>query len=81
MQEFLLKIKIYTATKSIIVWGGLKSVGKAFKRESDETRAASKILMKMVKGKEVTHEEIKFLKNWKNIFVDGECKNIIFEHF
>ena len=63
MQEFLLKIKIYTATKSIIVWGGIKSAGKAFKRESEETRAASKILMKIVKRKEVTHEEIKFLKD------------------
>jgi len=63
MQGFILKIKIYTATKSIIVWGGIKSIGKAFKRESEETKAASKILMKIVKGKDVTHEEIKFLKD------------------
>jgi len=63
MQELLLKIKIYAVTKSIIVWGGIKSVGKAFKRESEETRAASKILMRIVKGKEVTHEEIQFLKD------------------
>jgi hypothetical protein len=62
MGKLLFKIKIFVVTKSIVVWGEIKTVGKAFKRESEETKAASKILLKIVKGKEVTSEELHFLK-------------------
>jgi hypothetical protein len=63
MQKILHKIKFKLVTRSILVWSGIKSVGKAFKRETNETKAASKILLKILKGKEVTHEEVKFLKD------------------
>ena len=36
--------------------------GKAIKRESIETKDASIILMKVIKGKEVSDEEVTFLK-------------------
>lgn len=39
-----------------------KKVSDAVKRESRETREAYKILRDMIKGKEVSHEDKKFLK-------------------
>jgi hypothetical protein len=45
-----------------VVWVVVGKVGRAFKREAKETRHASKILMKIVKGKEVTSAEVNFLK-------------------
>jgi hypothetical protein len=63
MGKLLFKIKIFVVTKSIVVWAEIKTVGKAFKRESEETRAASKILLRIVKGKEVTPDEMQFLKD------------------
>jgi len=63
MKEHILKFKNQIVAKSIIVYGKTKDLGKAFQREAHETEVASKILMKMVKGKDVTNEEIKFLKD------------------
>jgi hypothetical protein len=44
-------------------WDKLKKTGQAFKREANETIIASKILGRMIKGKEVSQEQINFLKN------------------
>ena len=63
MNELILKIKIKLIEKSIIILDKTKGVGKVFKREAHETRVASKILMKIIKGKDVTPEEIKYLKD------------------
>ena len=62
MSQLLQKLKIFILTKAIVTWSWIKSVGKAFKRESKETKIASKILLKMLRGKKVTPEEIQFLK-------------------
>lgn len=56
-----MKIKIFV--KIAIFIRKYKEVGKAFKREVSETKIASQILLKIIKGKEVTPEQIKFLKN------------------
>jgi hypothetical protein len=63
MKEFIFKIKNTIVTKTVIIWDKTKFVGLAFQREAHETEVASKILMKIIKGKEVTHEEIQFLKD------------------
>ena len=63
MNEFIFKIKSTFVSKTVIVWDKTKLVGKAFQREAHETELASRILMKIIKGKEVTHEEIQFLKD------------------
>jgi hypothetical protein len=39
-----------------------KEIKQAFNREKKETRIAAKILLKLIKTKEATPEEIKFLK-------------------
>lgn len=44
-------------------WDKLKKTGNAFKREANETVIAAKILGRMIKGKDVTQEQIDFLKN------------------
>lgn len=62
MSRYFRKLRIFIITKAIVTWSWIKSVGKAFKRESKETKIASKILLKMLKGKDVTPEEIQFLK-------------------
>jgi len=43
-------------------WQSTKKVGKAIGRETKETAIAAKILYKLVKRKNPTPEEIKFLK-------------------
>lgn len=63
MKEYILKLRLKIADKSKKVWEETKNIGKAAKREAQETRDASKILMKIVKGKDVTPEEVKFLKD------------------
>ena len=63
MKKFILKIRIQIVTKSVYIWESTKSIGNAFKREARETKDASKILMRIMEGKEVSHEEIKFLKS------------------
>lgn len=62
MKIVLYKIRIHTTKQSLIIWGGIKSVGKSFKRESKETQVAFRILMRIVRGKAVSDDEIKFLK-------------------
>jgi hypothetical protein len=62
MAELSSKIKRIIVAKSLTFWGGIKNVGIVFKRESRETKAAARILVKMVKGKTVTDDEIDFLK-------------------
>ncbi|HEY9124047.1 MAG TPA: hypothetical protein PK252_04025 [Bacteroidales bacterium] len=62
LSQLLQKLKIFILTKAIVTWSWIKSVGRAFKRESEETKIASKILLKMLKGKDVTPEEVQFLK-------------------
>lgn len=63
MKEYIKNIKYQIVTKSIFVYNKTKVLGKAFQREARETEVASKILMKIIKGKEVTPNEIKFLKD------------------
>jgi hypothetical protein len=63
MKKNLLKIKKQIVAESIIVWDKTKWLGKYFQREAHETEVASKILMRIVKGKKVTPEEINFLKD------------------
>ena len=63
MSRYFRKLKIFIITKAIVTWSWIKSVGKAFRRESKETKIASKILLKMLRGKKVTPEEIHFLKS------------------
>ena len=48
--------------KANSVWDKTKQIGVAFKRETSETYIASKILRDIIKGKEVSPEQIKFLK-------------------
>lgn len=55
-----LKKKILSGIKKM--WHKTKKVGRAIKRETNETYLASKILLKIAKGEEVTQEQIKFLK-------------------
>lgn len=52
--------KITNTAKS--VWEKTKSIGKAFKREAEETKLAAKILIEITRGHEVSDEQIKFLK-------------------
>lgn len=40
-----------------------KNLIKVFKREKEETRQAFKVLVKIIKGKEVTKHELKLLKS------------------
>lgn len=63
MKEFLLKLKNIIITKSIIIWNAIKNIVKVFKREGHETKVASEILLKIIKGKEVSPEEVRYLKN------------------
>lgn len=55
-----IKNKINVGLKKM--WDSTKRIGRAIKRETNETYLASKILMKIAKGEEVTEEQIKFLK-------------------
>jgi hypothetical protein len=63
MKKFIRKTKNQIATKSSIIWDKTKWLGKYLKREAHETEVASKILMKIVRGKKVTPDEIDFLKD------------------
>jgi hypothetical protein len=63
MKSYLIKVRFFVFAQSKMAWIKTKSIGAAFKREARETREASKILLKIVNGKEVTKEEIKFLKD------------------
>jgi hypothetical protein len=58
MKTFKEKIK----QKANAAWDKTKQIGNAFKREASETVIASKILLKLSKGEEVSPEQIKFLK-------------------
>ena len=62
MKEFILKIRNITIKQTTVIWSKTVMVGKAFKREAHETEVAARILLKIAKGKNVSHEEIKFLK-------------------
>ena len=63
MKKYIIRFKKQIVAKSIIVYVKTKDIGKAFKREAQETKVASKVLLKMVKGKDITPEEIKYLKD------------------
>lgn len=56
------KIKKNISEKAQSVWQKTKVIVLFFQREAQETHTASKILLKIIKGKEVTPEQIKFLK-------------------
>lgn len=45
------------------VWVGVKNTGKAISRETIETIAASKILLKLISKSEVSDDEVEFLKD------------------
>ena len=45
------------------VWDGVKNTGRAISRETMETVAASKILLKLVSKSEVSDDEVEFLKD------------------
>lgn len=44
-------------------WDGVKNTGRAISRETMETVAASKILLKLVSKSEVSDDEVEFLKD------------------
>ena len=44
-------------------WAGVKNTGKAISRETLETIAASKILLKLISKSEVSNDEVDFLKD------------------
>ncbi len=57
-------IKIsYITVKFQAIWIKTKQIGFYFKREAKETYIASKILLHIIERKEVTPEQITFLKN------------------
>lgn len=56
------KLKKKIADKFKKLWHQTKHIGKVIKIETNETYLASQILLKLAKGKEVTPEQIKFLK-------------------
>ena len=63
MKAYFIRARVFVFAQSLSLWTKTKTIGKAFQREARETRQASKILLKMVHGKDVSKEEIKFLKD------------------
>jgi len=56
------KLKNKIKKKLKLLWAKTKKLGKAFKREANETYIASQILLDLANGKEASPEKIKFLK-------------------
>ena len=52
----------FVKNKFGFIWDKIKSTGKAFRREADETVIAAKILKKILTGEPVTEDQIMFLK-------------------
>lgn len=44
-------------------WTGIKNIGKTVKRETVESAAAAKILLKILANAEISEKEVKFLKD------------------
>ena len=55
--------KAYWILKLKSFWNKTKQIGTSFRREADETMTASKILLRLIEGKDVTPEQIAFLKS------------------
>lgn len=55
-------LKLQIKEKATKAWEKIKSIGRASKREAQETYLASKILLDLSRGKEVSEDQIKFLK-------------------
>ena len=62
MKKYQIQIKRVIVVRSFHIWMGIKRLGLDFKRESRETKEASRILIRIIKGKMVSSEEVKFLK-------------------
>lgn len=52
----------FVKNKFGFIWDKIKSTGKAFRREADETVIAAKILKKILTGEPITEDQIMFLK-------------------
>jgi hypothetical protein len=62
VKRILSDIKDYLLRRFIYVKISIRRIGRSLVRESKETKLASKILVELIKGKNVKPEEIDFLK-------------------